>query len=210
MARPKSDLAPRIIEAARLRFLLEGVDGASLRQIASDAGTNIGMIYYYYPTKDDLFFAVLEKVYEPFLVDIESVLGDDVPPDERLRRMYARIAAMSEVEFQTVRLLFREAMISSTRLKSVAERFVRGHLPRLLQTIHEARDTGLLDPATPLPVQLSATMTLAMLPQIMLRLVTATDLPIVPMLPSAHDASQALAEVLLRGLASPTPKPRPD
>src|SRR5688572_24885486 len=102
MPRPKSDLAPRIIEAARNRFLIEGVDGASLRQIATDAGTNIGMIYYYYPTKDDLFFAVIEDVYEPFLVDLESALALDFPPDERIRRLYARVAAMSDVEFQTV------------------------------------------------------------------------------------------------------------
>ena len=31
MARPRSDIAPRILHAARERFLAEGVDGASLR-----------------------------------------------------------------------------------------------------------------------------------------------------------------------------------
>jgi AcrR family transcriptional regulator len=45
MARPASDIAPRIVHAARERFLFEGVDGASLRNIAKDAGTNIGMVY---------------------------------------------------------------------------------------------------------------------------------------------------------------------
>jgi AcrR family transcriptional regulator len=44
MARPASDIQKRIFVAARARFLSEGVDGASLRQIAKDAGTNIGMV----------------------------------------------------------------------------------------------------------------------------------------------------------------------
>ena len=46
MARPRGDIAPRILHAARKRFLVEGVDGASLRAIARDARTNKGMIYY--------------------------------------------------------------------------------------------------------------------------------------------------------------------
>ena len=45
MARPRSDIEPRIVHAARRRFLKEGVDGASLRTIAKDAGTSIGMVY---------------------------------------------------------------------------------------------------------------------------------------------------------------------
>jgi AcrR family transcriptional regulator len=63
MPRPKSDIDARIVAAARARFLVEGVDGASLRSIAQDAGTNVGMIYYYFPTKDDLFLGVVEDVY---------------------------------------------------------------------------------------------------------------------------------------------------
>ena len=74
MPRPRSDLAPRILAAARTRILHEGVDGASLRQIAADAGTTIGMIYYYFPTKDDVFLAVVEDVYEKLLVDVERAL----------------------------------------------------------------------------------------------------------------------------------------
>ena len=54
MARPRGDIAPRILHAARRRFLTEGIDGASLRGIAADAGTNIGMVYYYFPTKDEM------------------------------------------------------------------------------------------------------------------------------------------------------------
>ena len=62
MARPRSDIQKRIVLAARTRFLADGVDGASLRHIARAARTSIGMVYYYFPTKDDLFLAVVEEL----------------------------------------------------------------------------------------------------------------------------------------------------
>jgi len=60
------------VEAAPSRFLLEGVDGASLRSIARDAGTSIGMVYYYFKTKDELFLAVIETAYRGLLVDFSA------------------------------------------------------------------------------------------------------------------------------------------
>ncbi len=86
MGRTRSDLGPRIIEAARGRFLREGVDGASLRAIAADAGTSIGMVYYYFPTKDDLFFAVVEETYQHVLEDLVRACETPVPRREASSR----------------------------------------------------------------------------------------------------------------------------
>src|SRR6185436_4632896 len=111
MARPRSDIAPRILAAARERCLYDGVDGASLRAIAKEAGTSIGMVYYYFPTKDDLFVAAIEEVYGKLLDDLARALAPDAPVEERLRRMYERFGAASETELMTVRMLAREALV---------------------------------------------------------------------------------------------------
>lgn len=203
MPRPKSNLAPRILDAARERFLVEGVDGASLRQIASDAGTNIGMIYYYYPTKEDLFAAILDEVYEGFLGDVERALEPDVPPEARLERLYARIATMDDNEFKTIRIVVREAMISSSRLDRIAERVMRGHFPKLLSTLAEGRGSECFDPNIPLPVELGAVMVLGIFPQIVRRLVAASNLPAKDLLPPADEAATHLSHVLLHGIAGP-------
>src|SRR6266487_6095022 len=108
MARPRSDIEPRIVHAARHRFLEEGVEGASLRTIARDAGTSIGMVYYYFPTKDDLFLAVVEERYGKLLADLTAALTPDQPPAERLRRMYRRIGRMGEDDLTVVKLIVRE------------------------------------------------------------------------------------------------------
>src|SRR3954462_10208335 len=112
MARPKSDIEPRILAAARARFLSDGVDGASLRGIASDGGTSIGMVYYYFATKDDLFFGVVEQLYQGLLQDIELAITPDVPMRERVERLYARIARLSDEELLVLRLVLREALTS--------------------------------------------------------------------------------------------------
>src|ERR671912_1653116 len=98
MARPASDIKDRILHAARDRFLTEGVEGASLRQIAREAGTSIGMVYYYFPTKDDLFLGVVEEKHVGMLEDFEDVLAPTRPVEERIRGLFARIARMTDDE----------------------------------------------------------------------------------------------------------------
>src|SRR5688572_12194832 len=98
MARPRGDIDSRILRAARQRFLLEGVDGASLRAVARDASTSIGMIYYYFPTKEALFLGVVEAVYQRVLRDIEIALGPDLPVEGRILRLYERIGRLDSEE----------------------------------------------------------------------------------------------------------------
>src|SRR5215470_9008440 len=112
MARPRSDIRVRIQHAARKRFLREGVDGASLRAIAKDARTSIGMVYYYFPSKDDLFLAVVEEVYERVLASLARALADDVPVSARIERLYRVLGAFHEDELTVLRLVIREALVS--------------------------------------------------------------------------------------------------
>jgi AcrR family transcriptional regulator len=61
MARPASDISERIVSAARERFLLEGVEGASLRAIAREAGYTPGALYAYYASKEELYADILRR-----------------------------------------------------------------------------------------------------------------------------------------------------
>lgn len=200
MARPRSDIRPRIIEAARSRFLSDGVDGASLRSIAHDAGTSIGMIYYYFPTKDDLFLGVVEDVYAGLLADLSVALSDKAPVEERIRNLYRRAAAMSEVEFVVVRIVIREALVSSSRLESLMQRFARGHLPLLVQTIQQGVREGVLTDRYPLPVLLASLGVLAIIPQIVRRLIATTSPALLAMLPSPEELAPMLSEIALAGI----------
>ena len=145
MARPRGDIRTRVLHAGRKRFLSEGVDGASLRHIARDAKTSIGMVYYYFPTKDDLFLGVVEEVYAGILADLTRALDPELPVEERILRAFTRIGSLHEDEILVVRLVLREALVSSKRLDSIVERFRRGHIPLMVQLVMDGLAGGTFD-----------------------------------------------------------------
>ena len=205
MARPRSDIQDRIVAAARRRFRAHGVDGASLREIASDAATNIGMIVYYFPTKDDLFLAVVENVYAGIVRDLSSILGADRSARERLRAAFLRLGQASDVELEVIQLVVREGLSSSARLRRILARFMRGHVPLVIATIADGVRRGELDAAIPAPLILIATIGLGALPQIARR--ALGKLPAFVGLPGAEELADLSVRLLFRAVGAPA-RPR--
>jgi AcrR family transcriptional regulator len=200
MGRPRTDIQPRILVAARARFLADGVDGASLRRIAKEARTSIGMIFYYYPTKDELFLAVIEEVYGKLLTDFEAILSPRAqePLKERLRRIFVRVGHATPDEIDVVRLVVREGILDSPRFRLVLGRFSRGHVGMLLGALSEAAARGEVDAAMPLPLLAVSTLAMGAVPQIVRRVVTS-DFPL-GALPPPEALAQAAVDTLFSGV----------
>lgn len=205
MARPRSDIAPRIVAAARARFLREGVDGASLRAIAADAGTSIGMVYYYFRSKDELFLAVVEVPYVKFLDELTRELDPALPPRDRIAAIYRRIARVTPHEAEIARLVVREALVSSARLASIVARFQRGHIPLVLRAITDGMREGSIRSDVPPLLLLPIIAAVGALPQLVLS-------RLAPMmqagLPRSEQLPDRLLEVLYSGIG-PSPAKRP-
>lgn len=199
MPRPRSDIAPRILKAARARFSSDGVDGASLRSIASDAGTSIGMVYYYYASKDELFFGVVEELYEKLLKDIELAIAPDVPVRERVQRLYGRIARLSDEELLMLRLVAREMLTSSARFERLRDRFRAGHIALIARLISDGYAGGAFDPSLHPMVAMLSVAGMGVVPQL-IRRVLEGHLPF-PGAPSGQELSQLLVGVLFSGTA---------
>ncbi|MDT5370310.1 MAG: hypothetical protein QOC62_4741, partial [Mycobacterium sp.] len=60
MKRTSEDTKAAILAAARQRFGTIGFQGATIRAIAADAGTDPAMVMRYYGSKDRLFAAAAE------------------------------------------------------------------------------------------------------------------------------------------------------
>jgi AcrR family transcriptional regulator len=206
MARPRSDIEPRIVRAARRRFLEDGVDGASLRRIARDARTSIGMVYYYFPTKDDLFLGVVEETYAKLLADMTLALSPDAPVRERIRRLYARVGAVSDDELATVKLVAREVLVSSSRFDRLLGRFQRGHFPLVFATLAEGVDDGSLRGDLPPALLFFCTLAVGALPQLLQRAIGKR--PPFGALPDSNVLADQLVGVLFDGVGSGHPKKR--
>jgi AcrR family transcriptional regulator len=198
MARPRSDIGPRIVHAARARFLAEGVDGASLRRIAQDAGTSIGMVYYYFPSKDDLFLAVVEEVYIALLADLGRALAPALPVTERLAGLFARLGALSPDEQLVLRIVVREVLAQPARLDRLIERFRRGHLPLVLTLVRDAFASGVFDVDLPPALVMVSMMALAGPAQSVARSLRGR-MPL-PAAPAGEALAAGLMQVLLHGV----------
>lgn len=201
MGRPRTDIQPRILRAARARFLVDGVDGASLRTIAKEAGTSIGMVFYYYPTKDDLFLAVIEERYAVLLADLDAILQPPVGSlRERLREVFARLGRASEEELDVIRLVVREALLSSPRLQLLLARLRLGHIGMMLGALADGVMRGEIRQGLPLPVLLATTFGIGAAPQVARR-VAGDALPFAA-LPAPDELADMLVSVLFDGVAA--------
>lgn len=83
---PKDDKALLIISAAQKLFGLYGAEKTSMREIADDLNMSKASLYYYFPDKENLYKAVIEKEQAEFLKTLEKDIRDNPDPAECLRR----------------------------------------------------------------------------------------------------------------------------
>ncbi len=66
----------RMLEVATKMFFEKSYEGTSVRDIVKEVGCEVGLFYYYYKTKDDLFTDVMEHFFEPYNKDFEILVED--------------------------------------------------------------------------------------------------------------------------------------
>lgn len=142
MGRPPSDIQERLLASALRRFADRGVDGASLRTIASDAGTSVGMIAYHFGSKEGLFDALVSRHYAPMVERIRTVAETEEEPVDRLFAVLEAFGAAVAEHPDVASLLFREATGRSERIQRLMPLFLEGHMAILLQTIVDAQASG--------------------------------------------------------------------
>jgi AcrR family transcriptional regulator len=77
-----------LLRSARERFFCDGYHGASLDDVARDAGYTKGAVYATFKNKAELFLAVCDVVFEERLEQLRSLFA--IPPDRRLDALAER------------------------------------------------------------------------------------------------------------------------
>jgi AcrR family transcriptional regulator len=79
MARPKSGVQNRILEAVDKQLRLEGAATMTLDRVAKEAGCAKGLINYHFKTKGDLFAAAADKIFSEREIRWKSALSAPNP-----------------------------------------------------------------------------------------------------------------------------------
>lgn len=69
----------KLIDATARIMREEGYAAATSRRVAAEAGVKQALVYYYFPTMDDLFVEVLRAGAETALARMRALLADDDP-----------------------------------------------------------------------------------------------------------------------------------
>ncbi|MBU2652363.1 MAG: TetR/AcrR family transcriptional regulator [Bacteroidetes bacterium] len=73
-----------ILDAARKVFMEKGFDGATMQDIADEAGINKSLLHYYYRSKDKLFRKVFLEMFKLFTPKFGEIFLSDKPIFEKI------------------------------------------------------------------------------------------------------------------------------
>jgi AcrR family transcriptional regulator len=77
----------KILDAARKVFVLKGLDGARMQDIADEAGINKALLHYYFRTKDKLFEMIFMETVGKIFPRFEMILLSDMDLFDKIRQI---------------------------------------------------------------------------------------------------------------------------
>jgi AcrR family transcriptional regulator len=101
----KSDKVQMILEASQKRFGLFGIEKTSMREIADDLKLSKASLYYYFPDKESLYRAVVEKEQIEFIDKITDRIFSIHEPEQLL------------LEYANARLSYFRTLLNLSRLR---------------------------------------------------------------------------------------------
>ena len=151
----------RLLRAARTVFARSGYHGASVEEIASEAGFSTGALYSNFEGKADLFFALMEREMERHEHEIVEAVGERGTVSARAAGGARRWMTIIEREPELV-LLFIEFWAYGVRdpevRRHVAERFshMRELITEMITDTARDQDLAFALPAEQLAVAIDA------------------------------------------------------
>ena len=160
-----------ILDAARDLFVAEGFGNVSIRKIAERIEYSPAAIYGYFPSKDDIFFALAEEGFR-LLCDRGAALrpdAPDIPPLDRIRAIFWRLYEFSREHPQYFDLMFVDRAVPRISREYERFAFAREMKLNIIQTIQGGIDAGVL-PRGANPAAVMRLMTVGILGIAVLRL----------------------------------------
>ena len=110
-----------VLRAARRAFMTQGFAATRMEPIAREAGVSTATLYLYFPSKVDLFAAVIEDAGRDFSRQMECVRASPGPARQQLTHFMTAYAGFMTDPF--VRAVFRLVMAERPRFRDTAMAF---------------------------------------------------------------------------------------
>ncbi len=142
----------RLLWTAFDAFAAHGYQGASMRQIAKEAGTTIQRFVYHVSSKEDLWKLVLKRVVSRWELHRKAMIESvgDAPAAVRLRHLIIDMVTFLADMPGVHRIMTFEAAQPSERLTWLCDNFLVAQVREAVEMIEEAQRDGTVrrvDPA---------------------------------------------------------------
>ena len=193
----------RILEAATAEFAARGYDGGRIEAIARRAGVNKALLYYYFPSKSELYRRLVLEHLEAAAAVLEEAAQGDAPPAQVLERMILSLFEVLSARPQISDFVMREVLNAWGHLEDADFAVVQKVTRPVASTVERGIEQGAFRPVAPLFVHL---LVMASLNFFMIsRAARARGARIVgnPMIdPEPAAFARFVAELVTRGLAA--------
>nr|WP_321456565.1 TetR/AcrR family transcriptional regulator [uncultured Cohaesibacter sp.] len=131
-----------LLDAARV-FATQGMEKASMSQIASAAGVSKSLLYHYYPSKDALIFEIVHSHLEELDHALAEADDEALQPEKRLEKLVMTVieAYRGADDQHKVQLNASQALSAEQRAEIVkVERRVVKRFSNVLRMVHPTLD----------------------------------------------------------------------
>jgi len=143
--REREGVREKILDAARELFVAEGYQHVSIRKVAEKIEYSPASLYGYFPSKDDLFFALAEEGFRKLFEFTNQQLPDD--PIEALREGFLRYYRFSRLHREYFELMFLDRTVPRIGHDWPGFALVNERIGQICAIVQRAIDAGQL-PAT--------------------------------------------------------------
>lgn len=150
-AAAERDTEERILAAALYAFSEQGFDGAKMREIASRADVTLGLLQYYFGSKQKLWRAAVDRAFEDMRGGLEALLADETPDDprEQLRRILRAHVSFAAERPEFVRLMHDEGKRRGPRMRWLVDRHVKPLYALFAPLVARCQGNGVLPADVP-------------------------------------------------------------
>lgn len=132
----------RIERVARRVFARNGFDGASIRQIVTEARVTKPVLYYYFKNKRGLFLILLEEAVAPLCDELERVARGNGTPRDRMSRIVAVVHRFVQERPDEFRLLHRAVERREPEVQVLAQKYFRRNFRAISGVLREGVKRG--------------------------------------------------------------------
>ena len=137
----------RIREVGGRQIFEHGYDGTSVRGIMLEVGGEVGLFYYYYKTKDELFTDVLDHFFEPYRKDLEALVAE---AKEKPYRALLRFFSYIKREVRAFRAKYEGNMHRTVRwaIREQTLTVIEPYIEDIIRTLMTCGAKPTMDPHT--------------------------------------------------------------